>query len=85
VLLYEDVQGEIPDEYCAPDYADDIGADAMPVLSDLDGVLIDSTPWNGSGMPAWCVVSPRMELLDCFGGVDPDRLVSAITTHHASN
>ncbi|GEM_PF-2212075 len=84
VALYEGADGQVANAETAPAYAAAIDDPAFPVLADLDGVLIDSTPWNGSGMPAWCVLSPQMTLLDCFGGIDDDRLADAVTTHHAT-
>lgn len=63
IVLFQDAIGGAPDRDVAADYADVVDArQRIPVLSDLDQAILDSTPYDGSPLPGKCVLSPDMEL-----------------------
>jgi hypothetical protein len=58
---------------------------SIPVLSSVDEKILDSFPYSGAseGMPGKCVLSPKMEILDCFTGHGEDEAAfDLIRAHH---
>ena len=66
-------------------YAEAIGDPPNPVLADFSDRLTSATPWKGQALPGKCVLSPEMELLECFVAVDNTRAFDAIKAHHAAH
>jgi len=72
VGLYQDSLGNVPDAETALDYADYIdalGPEApLFVSADPDQRLLSVTPYDGTGMPGKCLLSPELEILHCMTG-----------------
>ena len=49
--------------------------------ADADQRVLDITPYNGSGMPGKCLLSPEMEILECMTGHGFDALWDMALEH----
>ena len=73
IMLFQDIAGDPPDDEVAAEYADVVDArQRIPVLSDTEQAIIDYTPYDGSSLPGKCVLSDRLEMLDCYTGHSDD-------------
>ena len=68
VILFEDVQGDQPKGGTAVNYADVIDARKLPVLADKQQAILSDTPYDGSRLPGKCLLSPEMEMVECWDG-----------------
>lgn len=84
--LYEDAGGDIPTATIAAKYAKVVGyGDGLiPVLADLDGLLLSTTPYDGSTMPGKCALSDKMEILGCYASSDDTEGYDLIAAHVAA-
>lgn len=62
-------------------YAEAIGNPEHAVLADTEAAILDATPWLGNTLPGKCVLSPQMEILDCYSGDEDERAYEAILEH----
>ena len=69
----------------APSYWKDIDKPDFPVTADTEGKIVDATEWNGTRLPGKCVVSPEMEMLDCYSGDDDADALDLIVEHWSEN
>ncbi len=66
--MYSSASGEDATAEDCEAFADHIGAE-FPVFADPGGVTISAaTPMTTSTHPELCVITPDMELLQCFNG-----------------
>jgi hypothetical protein len=84
LALFQDWAGKPPVAADAVDYAKVVGDPPYPVIADYQGRLTEVTPWTGQRLPGKCVLSPQMEILDCYNAVDNTRAFDAIKAHHAA-
>lgn len=82
VVLFEDVRGGLPDAQDAANYVSDLNI-LMPTFSDPSRQVIDQTPYRGDRLPGKCVLSPDMELLDCWSGATGDEAALEMIRAHA--
>jgi len=85
IILAQDTGGVAPDGGDAFDYMNvvDVGHD-VPVLSDINQKSVSDTSWDGRALPGKCVVSPEMEILDCYTGHGDDEEAFALIRQHYS-
>lgn len=83
IAIFQDMMGENPADEVAAEYADVIGVDKeIPVLADKVRGVVDHTPYEGVDLPGKCLLSPEMELLDCWTGHGADEAaLDRIRTH----
>lgn len=82
VGLFQDYQGNDPDEELGNTYWRSLDEPDFPVLSDPDLLTVDETPYNGQALPGKCIVSPRMEILACDSGHGEDDWAYDIIREH---
>ncbi|MBX2802687.1 MAG: redoxin domain-containing protein [Myxococcales bacterium] len=86
ITVFQDTMGAPPTRDVAADYADHVDARrVVPVLADVDQDLLVDTPYDGNALPGKCVLSPQMEMLDCYTGHGDDAEAFAMIEAHASN
>ena len=79
------MSGNLPDAKDAAAYAKAVKVTSFPVTADPTAeVVLKATPWNANARPGKCVLSPAMELLDCYTGADDTAAFELIKTHAAS-
>jgi len=83
--LFQDINFSAPSGEHAAEYADAIENPEYPVLADTQGRLLDVTPYEGRTLPGKCALSPQMEILECFTGIDNTPAFDAIRAHHAAS
>ena len=88
MVLWENQQGAPPTNADILAYAEDIG-EAPPnpgqlLASDLTQQSFDDTPYDGSGIPGKCVLSPEMEIIDCRSGHGNTAVLNVIRGHAES-
>lgn len=85
IVLFQDAMGDPPDDEVAAEYAEVIGVEhQIPILSDRKEGVLDGTPYDGSTLPGKCVLSPRMEILDCTTGHGDDLQYIDLIRDHAA-
>ena len=67
-LLFQGPTGDPAQPEDAPGYAEYVGNPTNPVVADPDRAILDATPYDGSTLPGKCLLSPQMEILDCWTG-----------------
>lgn len=80
--LFQDYEAEAPDRDIGEDYWGRIGEPGFPVVSDPDQLTISDTPYSGQGLPGKCIVSPRMEIIECGSGHGEDDWAYEIIREH---
>ena len=67
-LLFTGPSGDpaVPED--AAGYHEYVGSPTNPVVADPARAILDSTPYDGSTLPGKCLLSPQMEILDCWTG-----------------
>jgi hypothetical protein len=55
----------------------------FPVFADVNGRLIESTPYDGLQLPGKCALSPEMEILGCATGSVAEEYVFSVIVEHA--
>ena len=71
-VLFQDFTGDPAVPSTAEGYATNIGDPGSPVLSDVDGLVVDSTPYDGATLPGKCLLSPEMEIMTCWASEGDD-------------
>lgn len=84
VILFESQTAGPPTVDDTIVYAQQIGAETMPVLADPDQAVLSSVPYDGSELPGVCLLGPDMTILYCGAGQGQlPGLESVISTHAA--
>ncbi|MED5373774.1 MAG: redoxin domain-containing protein [Myxococcota bacterium] len=73
ILLFSSVTGDPPNDQTAVDYAPNVGDPAIPVFADPERAWLEASPYDGSELPGKCLLSPDMELVQCWTGHDNDQ------------
>jgi len=81
VVLFQDTLGDLPDTTDAVDYALDIGSPTFPVTADPQARILEASPYDGASLPGKCVLSPEMEILDCYSSNSDTRACDDIREH----
>jgi hypothetical protein len=84
VVLFESSTGGLPPAAAAESYWDAIDSPDYPVTASVDASILDATPYAypDQGLAGKCVLSPDLELLDCWSGHGEDtRGYDAIREH----
>jgi len=82
VLLFQGRDGGPPSAADVVPYADEVHAEGFAVLGDLDSVLLESLPYDGSVLPGVCLLGPKMDIVSCGSGADKlERLTDTIIAH----
>jgi hypothetical protein len=68
LVLFASTSGGLPDASTGVRYAEEIDAQAMPVLVDPRQSVLADTPYDGARLPGVCVLSPDMEMVFCDHG-----------------
>ena len=79
------MSGNLPDANDAAAYAKAVKVTSFPVTADPTAeVVLKATPWNANVCFGKCVLSPAMELLDCYNGADDTAALELIKMHAAA-
>lgn len=84
VVLFQSNTGGLPAASAGESYWGRLGEPDYPVTSSVDAGILDVTPYSypGQSLAGKCVLSPDMELLDCWAGHGEDtRGYEAIRAH----
>lgn len=84
VVIHEDYTASPPDPEIAEDYWESIDEPDFPVFADPGQLSTSETPYDGNGMPGKCVLSPRMEILECDVGHGYDDWAYDVIREHAA-
>ena len=84
VVVFEESLGETPSAQTAVDYAEAIDWPDFPVAADTDDTIINNSPWEGNALPGKCVLTPDMEILQCYTGHGNETAFDAIVEHWES-
>jgi len=84
VLVFEESLGESPTAQTAVDYAEAISWPDFPVAADTEGSILETSPWEGEALPGKCVLTPEMEILECYTGHGNETGFEAIVEHWES-
>jgi len=86
IAVFEDIASGPPGRQVAEEYAE--AADArqvVPVLADRNQDVLVDTPYQGDALPGRCVLTPQMEILDCYTGASDDAEAYALIEQHAAD
>jgi len=64
-------------------YWEELDEPAFPVLADPEQLFLSDTPYDGASLPGKCIVSPRMEILECGSGHGEDDWAYEVIREHA--
>jgi hypothetical protein len=78
VVIFEGEDGLPPSAQAAATYAEAVEAEEIAVFADVDGEILRSTPYEGFEVPAKCLVSPQMEIIQCSAGEYADTSMFAL-------
>ena len=79
--MIENSSGGYPSGNDSKAYAEVLELEGYPVTADLDQRVLATTPWDGSRRPGKCVLSPEMQMLECYVGDDDTDGFTAIRSH----
>lgn len=83
--LFQDNNSAIPGPEAAAQYAELTEMTRFPVLADIEGLLVEKTPYEGLQLPGKCALSPEMEILGCAtGSAAEEYIFSVIVEHHSA-
>ena len=70
LVLYESPSGypAVPEDSIS--YADRIGNPNFPVFADGEKIVVNATPLTNYSRPEMCILSPEMEIVECYSGYD---------------
>lgn len=83
IALFEDNASQIPSPEVASAFAERTEMERFPVLADINGRLIGSTPYEGLQLPGKCALTPEMEILGCATGSAAEEYVFSLIVEHA--
>ncbi len=83
--LFQDYQANPPDRDIGEDYWGRIGEPEFPVAADPDQLTVTETPYTGEALPGKCILSPRMEILQCGSGHGEDDWAYDVIREHAQD
>ena len=83
--VFQDNNASVPGPEVAEQYADGTEMTRFPVLADVDGLLIDNTPYEGLQLPGKCALSPEMEILGCATGSAAEEFIFSVIVEHQAN
>jgi hypothetical protein len=84
VILFENNAGMPPDGSVAETYADELGNPQIPIVADPSKEILISTPWADSSLPGKCILTPEMEILECYTGHGNETAFDVVLDHFGS-
>lgn len=81
IVLHEDAAGNPPDGNDASNYAKAVKVKIPVTVDPVASVVLKTTPWNGMQRPGKCVLSPAMEMLNCYVGENDTAGFNTIKQH----
>lgn len=81
--IFENNESLTPEPEVAEAFAERTEMSRFPVLADVQGLLIESTPYDGTQLPGKCALSPEMEILGCATGSAAEEYVFALIVEHS--
>ena len=83
--IFQDNNAAVPAPEVAEQYASQTEMTRFPVLADVEGLLIDNTPYDGLQLPGKCALSPEMEILGCATGSAAEEYIFSVIVEHQAN
>jgi hypothetical protein len=84
VIIFENNAGMPPDGAVAESYASELGYPQIPVVADPSKEILVSTPWADSSLPGKCILTPEMEILECYTGHGNETAFDVVLDHFGS-
>lgn len=81
IVVFENNAGFPPSGSTAETYAEELGNPQIPVLADPDKAILTSTPWADSSLPGKCILTPEMEILECYTGHGNEAAFDVVLEH----
>ena len=82
--IFQDNNAETPAPEVAEEYATRVEMTRFPVLADIEGRLVESTPYDGLQLPGKCALSPEMEILGCATGSAAEEYIFSLIVEHST-
>jgi hypothetical protein len=81
IIIFENNAGLPPDGSVAESYAAELGDPQIPVVADPAKQILNSTPWGDTSLPGKCILTPEMEILECYTGHGNETAFDAVLDH----
>ena len=82
LIIFENNAGLPPNGSVAETYATEIGWPDILVAADPAKAILDAVPWTDPTLPGKCILTPQMEILECYSGHGNDTAFEAVLAHH---
>ncbi|MBW2454151.1 MAG: hypothetical protein JRI68_06560 [Deltaproteobacteria bacterium] len=83
LVIFQDTLGFTPEADLAAIYHEGIGSPSYPVMADVSGTSVAASPYDATGVPGKCALTPDMVILGCTTGHGAAALYQLIEEHAA--